>query len=394
VVALQATYLSDTDHTPQAFWEMNRAKDAKDFRQALSHFGAPQMNVVYADVGGTIGFMAPALIPIRKHGDGWTPHPGWTGEYDWTGFVPVNDLPQAVNPASGHFVSANNKIVPDSYRYFIARDWADPYRADRIEELLELGDKQSLDSTSAIAGDIQSGMARQLLPLMMRLTTPHRKSAAAYQRLRFWDYQMRASAPEPLIFAAWLRELNRELFEKRLGNEFRAYWDFNPRPVLEILRGQTSWCGTRTATSCGEILARSLDAATTMLAKDYGADPQRWRWGDAHRAEFTDPALSQIPVLGSLFGNAVAADGDDTTINAGYMNLTSDHPFRDRSGPGLRFILDFSDLSRSRFQFAPGISGNPLSRHYGDLVQQWRSFEWMQLSCPDPGTVLKLDPQP
>jgi penicillin amidase len=76
VVALQATYLSDTDHTPQAFWEMNRAKDAKDFRQALSHFGAPQMNVVYADVGGTIGFMAPALIPIRKHGDGWTPHPG------------------------------------------------------------------------------------------------------------------------------------------------------------------------------------------------------------------------------------------------------------------------------------------------------------------------------
>ena len=44
--------------------------------------------------------------------------------------------PQATNPASGHFVSANNKIVPDTYPYFISRDWDLPYRAERIEALL------------------------------------------------------------------------------------------------------------------------------------------------------------------------------------------------------------------------------------------------------------------
>jgi len=393
VLALEATYLSDTDHTPQAFWEMNRAQNWKEFRQALRHFGAPQMNIVYADVTGTVAFMAPALIPVRKRGDGWLPHPGWTGEYDWTGFIPFDALPQSVNPPSGRFVSANNKIVPDSYRYFIARDWGDPYRADRIEEFLGQGAKQSLDSTAEIAGDIQSGMARQLLPLMLRLTVPRRRSAAAYQRLRSWDYEMRTDAPEPLIFAAWLRELNRELFEKRLGDLFPSYWGFNPRPVFNILRGETSWCGARAKFSCAEMLTRALDNATAMLAKDYGTDPGKWRWGTAHRAEFPNPALSRIPLIGSLFDNAVAAPGDDTTVNAGYMDIQSEHPFVDQSGPGLRFILDFSDLSRSRFMFTPGISGNPLSRHYGDLKQSWRSFDWMVLSQARAINTLRLVPQ-
>ena len=91
--------------------------------------------MVFADTGGTIGFIAPARIPIRKNGDGWLPMPGWTGEYDWTGFIPFADLPQASNPPTGHFVSANNKIVPDTYRYFLSRDWdiPEPRRADRAK---------------------------------------------------------------------------------------------------------------------------------------------------------------------------------------------------------------------------------------------------------------------
>ena len=71
-----------------------------------------------------------------RKGQGWLPAPGWTGEYDWTGFIPFAELPSAVNPPSGHFVSANNKIVPESYPYFLSRDWDLPNRAERIEALL------------------------------------------------------------------------------------------------------------------------------------------------------------------------------------------------------------------------------------------------------------------
>ena len=106
------------------------------FARHSSSFVAPQQNIVFADTSGEIGFIAPGRIPIRRSGNGWLPMPGWTGEYDWTGFIPFAELPQGSNPASGHFVSANNKIVPDSYPYFLSRDWDLPNRAERIDELL------------------------------------------------------------------------------------------------------------------------------------------------------------------------------------------------------------------------------------------------------------------
>ncbi len=82
---------------------LNRATDWSSFRAALQKFVGPIENIVYGDVDGTIGFMAPGLVPIRRKGDGWMPVPGWTGEYDWTGFIPFSGLPSAVNPRLGSF---------------------------------------------------------------------------------------------------------------------------------------------------------------------------------------------------------------------------------------------------------------------------------------------------
>ena len=114
-----ATYLTPgRPHARRRLWGIDPADDWNAFRAALEDFAAPQQNIVYGDAGGTIGFIAPGRIPIRRQGDGWLPAPGWTGEYDWTGFIPFAELPQAANPPSGHFASANNKIVPDNYPLF------------------------------------------------------------------------------------------------------------------------------------------------------------------------------------------------------------------------------------------------------------------------------------
>ncbi len=136
VLALAATFSMPEDRSAEAVWDINRASDWPSFRAALQKFVGPVQNIVYADVDGTIGFIAPGLVPIRGKGQGWLPAPGWTGEYDWAGFIPFAALPSAVNPPSGHFVSANNKIVPESYPYFLSRDWDLPNRAERIEALL------------------------------------------------------------------------------------------------------------------------------------------------------------------------------------------------------------------------------------------------------------------
>ena len=54
------------DRSPEAFLKMNRARNAAEFKSALRDFHAPQQNVVFADDGGNIGFVAAGRVP-------WTP---------------------------------------------------------------------------------------------------------------------------------------------------------------------------------------------------------------------------------------------------------------------------------------------------------------------------------
>ena len=141
----------------------------------------------------TIGFIAPGRIPIRSNGNGWLPVPGWTGEYDWTGFIPFADLPQRSNPASGHFVSANNKIVPDSLSIFpVARlGSAEPGGADR-RAACRRHRVQSPAASAAIQADTLSIAARRLVPLMTRIVPKDDVSREAIERLRAWDFRMDA----------------------------------------------------------------------------------------------------------------------------------------------------------------------------------------------------------
>src|SRR5579859_6490658 len=68
-IALSATFLDDDDRSAEALWDINRAGDWAGFREALKNFVGPPQNMVFADAGGTIGFIAAGRIPIRKSGN-------------------------------------------------------------------------------------------------------------------------------------------------------------------------------------------------------------------------------------------------------------------------------------------------------------------------------------
>ncbi len=377
VLALQAVFLEDGDRTPEALWDMNRAKDWASFQSALRLFGGPEQNIVYADVDGNIGFTAPARLPIRAKGNGWMPVPGWTGEYDWTGYIPFEEMPAQLNPPAGRIVSANNKIVPEDYPHFITRDWDIPNRAVRIGQLLDATPLQTPASSTAIQADTLSLMAKDLLPLMLRIAPRDERAKAAMERLKAWDARMTGAAPEPLIFTAWLREFNRTALADRLGPAFGDYWDLRPAVAKAMLAGETPWCANA---NCDDALGTSLDRTLGDLAKAYGDDINTWRWDTPHQAIFDHPVLSRVPVLRSIFALQIPADGGYDTVNRGSTAIGNPAaPFADVHGPGLRMIVDMADPAGASFLVTPGQSGNPLSRHYGDLMQPWRDFQWMKL---------------
>ena len=396
VLALSATFLTPKDRSAEALWYADRATDWPSFRAAWRNFIGPMTNIVYADDSGTIGFIAPGLVPIRGKGEGWMPAPGWTGEYDWQGFIPFDKLPSAVNPPSGRFLSANNKIVPDSYAYFLSRDWDLPNRAERIGALLAATPAQSPASSAAIQADTFSLMAEQLVPLMTRITPADEPSRAAVARLKQWDFRMDRDKVEPLLFTAWLREFSHAVLFGRFGDAVAGYWDLKPRVMEAVLTQRPSWCADpkRPETAdCAIRLAESLKAALSELRSAYGDDMATWQWGRAHIAVFENPLLSRISILRAWFGVQISTAGAYDTVNRGPSIIRDERqPFEQVFGAGLRIITDLAAPTESRMIITPGQSGNLLSPHFADLLRRWRDFDWLVPGRATAVSTLELVP--
>ncbi len=383
--ALSWTGFAPEDHTPEAFLAMNRAADSAAFKAALRNFHSPQQNVVYADTAGHIGFIAAGRVPVRRNiaNQSLLPAPGWFADYDWLGGLAFADLPQLDDPPAGRIVTANNDIRPPRYRPFLGASFDRPYRHDRIEQLLEALPIATLQDFKAIQTDDYSaplhGFVRANLPPIVP-TIPLDVAAA----LSGWDGRMRPDRPEPLIATAWLYATARRVLGDELGAEgFEQWWFWQTDIVDQVLR-QDRWCDdpqTPSAETCRDALRLALPEALEALRQTYGPDWKSWSWGASHAMTFRHPVFGRIPTVGDWLTSAVAAPGDQFTVNrGGSFARDNGTRFADIHGPGMRLLVDMSHPENPQFSLAGGQSGHPLSSHYDDLLLDWanglyRSFD-------------------
>ncbi|MEZ4768715.1 MAG: penicillin acylase family protein [Caldilineales bacterium] len=168
-VALRWTAL-DEDHLVDSLLLANRAGSVDEFRAALRQWDSGSQNFVIADTQGNIAMQGTGRTPIRAAGDGRLPVPGWTGEYEWTGTIPYEEMPFAVNPEIGYLASANNSVVPADYPYLFGTDYAAPFRAQRITDLLAGKDKLSIDDIAAMQADTHPLPTDAIVPLLDGVT--------------------------------------------------------------------------------------------------------------------------------------------------------------------------------------------------------------------------------
>ncbi|HLI11821.1 MAG TPA: penicillin acylase family protein [Alphaproteobacteria bacterium] len=386
VVSLAATWMRPDNRIAESLYHIDKARNWDEFVAALRDFGAPEQNLTYADVDGHIGFYAAGWVPIRKAGDGRLPVPGWSGAYDWAGTIPFEALPHELDPPVGRLVNANNKVTPPGYPYAITIDgWDVPYRAERIDKLLASSSKASVESFAALQADAVSLAARQLLPFLTDVPATDPRTAAILERLRAWDGTMARGRPEPLIYAAWLRELDRLLFADKLGEAAPDFVGTHAMLVHSVFTQHPGWCAKPGAppslSDCRARSAEALQRALAWITARYGKDWQSWRWGEAHRAQFRHRVFERVPVIGRLIDVQIPADGGVYTVNRGAYDPADDAaPFADVHGAGYRAIYDLADLSNSRFMIEAGESGNPFSRHFTGLARRWRDFDYVRLA--------------
>ena len=388
-LAFAWTALAEDDPTIRASIKIGRAANWQDFLAAAAKFNAPQQNMLYADIDGNIGYIAAGRVPVRKRENdlrGLAPAPGWEVKYDWAGFIPFEEPPQSFNPPSGRLWTANEKIVAPGYKHFITSEWQPPYRSERIGALLDATPKHDSASFARMHADVLSLAMREALPYLPATTPRSEDARKALAMLSRWNAHTTRDAAEPLIIAAWWRELTKRIYADELGEAFNPNWHPRAQFILNVLanrNGQSRWCDdirTSATETCAQQLALSLEAALADLRKRYGANIAAWRWGEAHQARHEHRPLGKQPLLARIFDFSVASAGDAYTPNVGQHYLYDESaPYANRHAPSLRAIYDLSDPEKSLFIHSGGQSGNRLSPHYKAFSQAWADGEYIPM---------------
>lgn len=100
---------NDNIASVEQYYRVTKARDFAEWRKAMAQMGVPATNFIYADKAGNIADWYNAAIPIRKPGPDWR-HPVTLTNADeiWTSYVPWEQLPHLINPASGFLFNSNN----------------------------------------------------------------------------------------------------------------------------------------------------------------------------------------------------------------------------------------------------------------------------------------------
>ena len=334
----------------EAAYRLQRAQTFDEFRRAVTGFGALDVNWIYSDRAGNIGYQLGTPIPIRDY-DTYVRQSARDRKSEWRGYRPLDETPHALNPAQGFLATSNNQIVPPNWPYPIP-GFYDPYRITRAAALLPT--KHTRDDMHAMQLDVTSAIALRW------------KSLAGLSK---WDGRMSEDSREATLFAAWWRMLPRAIFEDELGDEWGTGRTFleealtTKSPLIDDKR-------TPKIESLEDISARAMKDAR-IIAGDR-------TWGEASTLTVRHP-LARVKLLDwwlHLNRGPYPAPGDAGTLHANFFALDEKtKSFTARVGPSMRFVLDWSDVDGFTLTGALGQSGNPFSPHYADFLEMMRRGE-------------------
>lgn len=388
-VSLKWTAWHVETSTLDAVIGMNRAKDAGEFREALSLFSLPVQNIVYADTKGNIGFKTAGLLPLRKKGKGVMPQPGWDPAYGWEGFIPDDELPSLYNPPGGFIITANHRVAGDDYPYTIAIDDAPPYRMMRIVDVLSAADALTLSDMKDLQNDWYNMHAARRLPLFIERVRDHAArfpekydgaAATGLSIMADWA-ENPVSLPEqaaPAIYAAWYLNFMEDVFREKMGDTLyhrfidKGYLAYKALDHL-LEKGESAWFengGAGKTNDVGDMPAKAYLRAMETLSARLGPNPETWQWQDLQSVALSH-VLGENRILARFFNRGPHPwGGDHETVGRAAYNLKE--PFEVTFAAGLRYIavMDPEGID-ARAVIAGGQSGHFLSDHYDDQLETW-----------------------
>ena len=368
--------------------KMLLSRNTKGMEEAIREWVDPCNNFLFADVKGGFGYRTRGKLPVRSKANGWLPVPGWTGEHEWQGMVPFEEMPNLHQPKQGYIVTANNKVIDDSYPHYIALEFAPGFRANRIQERLMGLEKATVSDMAAIHNERVSIPGSSFAQLASSITTSDKLAERAKSILMNWDgvvskesvaatiYNSFRDNLVKLILTPYLGSLSEEAFGSlgrggpahvgRLKSKFHSMIEVDDR---RLLPEGSDWISQ---------MDIAFSDTVNGLKERLGSDISNWEWANVHQTRPVHPLSAVFPEISEqLNPPSVPMGGDADTPHAASYAMAE--PFTVIGMSVARYIFDLSDWSNSRWIVPLGSSGHPGSEHYADQSQIWGDVDYIPM---------------
>lgn len=352
------------------FYNLNRAENYDDYREALSYYAAPAQNFIFASNQNDIGITPNGKLPIKWEEQGKFILDGSNPEHDWQGYIPFEQNPTIKNPDRGFVSSANQFSADKDYPYYLAWHFAPPYRGLRINDQLSKMYNATADSLLALQNDNYNLRAEKLLPTLIPILEEVTSDAEkqAVNLLKEWDLENDVYSVAASIFETWMPVLEKEIWDDEFPKDQNMMYPMSDRTDLLIIREPDArWYDnihTKDAVeTIHDVVKASFDKTIQKLTLEHGPiNQETWAWYKVKSTKIKH----LVPNFTSFSRLNIKNGGGGDIVNA-----TSEE-----FGPSWRMIVELDkEWPRAYGVYPGGQSGHPSSKYYDNMIDTWEKGE-------------------
>ncbi|MEM7182345.1 MAG: penicillin acylase family protein [Spirochaetota bacterium] len=362
-----------------------KAKSVDDVRKELDNYTFINLNYVFADTQGNIGWQTTGKLPIRSKGNGMIPLPVTDSKDNWSGWIPYEEMPHSYNPARGWVGTANHKTVTKDYPYYYSNMFAPKNRYQRVSELLDAPGQKTAEEHWQFLRDDLNVTAREVAPILAKALIAKEETKQIGKILSQWNFKETTKATAPSIYHETYRNLVVYIFKDELGEELlslflkRSYY-WQERLGLMLQQGDSTWFDDTTTPNQKETLIELIQKAGLQTIKDLsqkiGSNPEEWYWGKIHQIEFVNPIRRKGIGKDWLGGGKHPMAGSGDTIYRARFPLDKKGNMVEYSAT-LRMVVDLNDREKIIAVSPGGTSGRTFTAHFDDQIEAYLSGEKM-----------------
>jgi penicillin amidase len=326
--------------------------------------------MIWADIHGDIGWQAVGIAPVRKNFSGLVPVPG-DGRFEWEGYLPILEKPNALNPKQGYFATANQNVTPKDYTNWdaIGFSWADPFRGDRIEEVLSEKKIFDIEDMRLLQVDEVSVPAKIITKFNHEMKLSG-KYAEVLDLLKDWDHKLTSNSIPASIYNEWenqIKVLAKELFIPEIVKDYIS--NIQLKKIIDWLENPETRFKENPIQERIAFLEKSFTRAIDSLTKKVGADPTKWHYGQT--------LLKHVTIKHPLGESSNSETREFLNVGPlprggnAYTVGSTGSDYEQSSGASFRIIVPVGDWDKTIGTNSPGQSGNPKSNFYKNLFKPW-----------------------